>query len=95
MLIEVGKVTLDDREVELPQDRRRRLAVEQKLEAAAHEVLDGPACAPPLQVSSRDAYAVMGPRPAIFDAHLAGPTGPVRRGLHLHHNSRLLNALVP
>src|SRR5207249_588340 len=100
LVVVIGKVATDRREVEPAQDRSGWLALKQEVEAPGDQVLDvlPPAAAgPALEVSLAHLDRVVGPFPIQLDCHLANPAIRARaRGyIHGYHQSSLgMNRMV-
>src|SRR5712692_10320963 len=91
------EVALDRRKVEGAQDRGRRLAPQEEVDAAPDEILDVlqlVAAPPPGKLRRGHLHRVPGVLAGVVDADLADPASGVGLGLHSHHGDPILSLNV-
>src|SRR3989442_15808700 len=79
----LGKVSLDDREIELPEDRFFRFALEQEIEAVLDQLVNRAPTTPPLEVARRDANQVASGGGAVGDLDPTAVPVAIDGALHL------------
>jgi hypothetical protein len=96
LLVELRRVVLDVRQMEPPQDLRRRFSREQEVERALYEVRDHLVRpSPSRQVPRTDIDGVTGRAPRVGHLDRALPTVPAPRRPHGHHRPLSYAAGLP